>query len=80
MVIKDDRHQNIKKLHEIELGEYFIYDTPINYFVGRRVASDLLIDVFEDELPVMIMRTGEVVGLVRDKMVEPIKVELHIVD
>lgn len=80
MKIYDDRYNNDKKLCEIELGGYFVFESPIRHFVGRRIESDLSIDVFDDELPVMVMETGEVVGIDRDRLVEPIKAELHIVD
>lgn len=76
----DDRITNDKKLCEVEFGEAFIYETPNAYFIGARVMSEIKIDTFDDELPVVNMLTGELVGIDSKKMVEPVKVELHIVD
>ena len=76
----DDRITNDKKLCDVEIGRAFIYETPSVYFIGMRIESEIAIDIFGDELLVVNLQTGELKGVDRDKMVEPINGELHIVD
>ena len=75
MKVVDDRSTNLTHLCDIEFGRWF--ESNGSYYC--RVSCEYKIDIWEDELLVMDT-TGEIVGIARDKMVEPINMELHIVD
>lgn len=78
--IVDDRTCDSKKLCDIEFGQHFILYTGNTERLCRRISTELKVDFFEDELLVMDEATGELYGLNRDKLVEPVKTEIHIVD
>lgn len=73
--IVDDREYNVKMLSQIDFGQHF--------FAGEqlyvRISTDLKVDYFEDELLVVREETGELVSMDRNKLVEPVKTEIHIV-
>ena len=79
--IVDDRTYDSKKLCDIEFGQHFILS-----YVGNterlctRISTELKVDFFEDELLVMDEETGELFSLDRDKLVDPVKTEIHIVE
>ena len=77
--IVDDRTNNSKKLCDIEFGQHFILSTANEERLCRRISTELKVDCFGDELLVMDEETGELFSLVRDKLVEPVKTEIHIV-
>lgn len=78
--IVDDRVYNLKKLHELEFGQYFILSTANEERLCRRIITELRVDCFEDELLVVDESYGELFSLNRDKLVEPVKTEIHIVE
>lgn len=78
--IVDDRTCDSKKLCDIEFGQHFILYAGNTERLCTRITTELRIDFFEDELLVMDEATGELFGLDRDKMVEPVKTEIHIVE
>ena len=78
--IVDDRVYNLKKLHELEFGQYFIFSTANEERLCRRIITELKVDCFEDELLVVDESYGELFSLHRDKLVEPVKTEIHIVE
>ena len=74
--IVDDREYKVKMLSQIDFGQPF--------FAGEqlyvRISTDLKVDYFEDELLVVREETGELVSMNRNKLVEPVKTEIHIVE
>lgn len=74
--IVDDREHNVKMLSQMDFGQYF--------FVGerlcRRIGTDLKVDYFDDELLVNDEETGQLISIDRNKLVEPVSVEIHIVE
>ena len=77
--IIDDRTTNSKKLCDIEFGQHFILYAGNTDRLCTRISTELKVDCFEDELLVMDEATGELFSLIRDKLVEPVKTEIHIV-
>lgn len=80
--IVDDRTTNSKRLCDIEFGQHFILYVGNIERLCTRISTELkvdCVDCFEDELLVMDEETGELFSLVRDKLVEPVKTEIHIV-
>lgn len=78
--IVDDRTCDSKKLCDIEFGQHFILYVGNTELLCTRISTELKVDFFEDELLVMNEETGELFGLNRDKLVEPVKTEIHIVE
>ena len=78
--ITDDRTTNSKKLCDIEFGQHFILYAGDTERLCTRISTELKVDYFEDELLVMDEETGELFSLHRDKLVEPVKTEIHIVE
>ena len=78
--IVDDRTNNSKKLCDIDFGQHFILYVGNAERLCTRISTGLKVDFFEDELLVMDEETGELFSLVRDKLVEPVKTEIHIVE
>lgn len=78
--ILDDRTCDSKKLCDIEFGQHFILYVGNTERLCTRISTELKVDCFEDELLVMDEETGELFSLVRDKLVEPVKTEIHIVE
>ena len=69
--INDIREDNTQKLHKIELGGYFFFDD----MLCRRIYTDLdmrCAELGDDEILVMGMATGKVVGADRLTWVQPI--------
>lgn len=77
--IIDYRTNNSKKLCDIEFGQHFTLYVGTTERLCTRISTELKVDCFEDELLVMDEKTGELFSLVRDKLVEPVKTEIHIV-
>ena len=77
--IIDDRTNNSKKLYDIEFGQHFTLYVGTTERLCTRISTELKVDCFGDELLVMDEATGELFSLVRDKLVEPVKTEIHIV-
>ena len=78
--IMDDRTTNSKRLCDIEFGQHFILYAGNTDRLCTRIITELKVDCFEDELLVMDEGTGELFSLHRDKLVEPVKTEIHIVE
>lgn len=78
--IVDDRTNNSKKLCGIDFGQHFILCVGNTELLCKRIYTDLKVDCFEDELLVMDEATGELFGLDTNKLVEPVKTEIHIVE
>ena len=76
----DVRTNNSKKLCDIEFGQHFILSTANEERLCRRIITELKVDCFEDELLVVDESYGELFSLHRDKLVEPVKTEIHIVE
>lgn len=74
--IVDDREYNWKMLSQIDFGQHFMADEQLYV----RISTDLKVDYFEDELLVVREETGELVSLNRNRLVEPVKAEIHIVE
>ena len=74
--IVDDREHNLKMLSQMDFGQYFY----IGERLCRRISTGLKVDYFDDELLVNDEETGELISLDRNKLVEPVKVEIHIVE
>ena len=77
MKVVDNRAKTIKRVQDIELGKAFMTKDGNVYI---RVSCEYDVDMgFNDEL-LVLDSTGEVVGMNKDIIVEPIKLELWIVD
>ena len=74
--IVDDRERNVKMLSQMDFGQYCY----IGERLCRRVSTGLKVDYFDDELLVNDEETGELISIDRNKLVEPVKVEIHIVE
>ena len=75
MKVVDDRVTTLVHLHEVDFGQWFERGGKLYC----RVATDLKVETFPDEL--LVMNTaGELIGMPRDNAVEPLNVELCIVD
>ena len=74
--IVDDREYNVKILSQIDFGQHFFADEQLYV----RISTDLKVDSFEDELLVVREETGELVSMDRNRLVEPVKTEIHIVE
>ena len=74
--IVDDREYNLKMLSQIEFGQHFVVDEQLYV----RISTDMKVDYFEDELLVVREETGELVCMNRNRLVEPVKAEIHIVE
>ncbi len=74
--IVDDREYNVKMLSQIDFGQHFFADEQLYV----RISTDLKVDSFEDELLVVREETGELVSMDRNRLVEPVKTEIHIVE
>ena len=74
--IVDDRDYNVEMLSRIDFGQHFFADEQLYV----RISTDLKVDYFDDELLVVREETGELVSMNRDKLVEPVKTEIHIVE
>ena len=77
--IVDERTCNVKLLYELNFGQHFILSTANKERLCVRISTELKVDYFDDELLVIDEETGELFSLHRDKMVEPVKTEIHIV-
>lgn len=75
-LIVDDREYNVKMLSQIEFGQHFMADEQLYI----RISTDLKVDFFDDELLVIREETGELVSMSRNRLVEPVKAEIHIVE
>ena len=75
-LIVDDREYNLKMLSQIDFGQYFC----IGGRLYRRISTGLKVDYFDDELLVNDEETGELISIDRNKLVEPVNVEIHIVE
>lgn len=78
--IIDDRICDSKKLCDIDFGQHFILYAGNTERLCRRIITELKVDCFEDELLVVDESYGELFSLHRDKLVEPVKTEIHIVE
>lgn len=78
--IIDDRTYISKKLCDIEFGQHFLLCVGNIERLCTRISTELKVDFFEDELLVVDEATGELFSLNRDKLVEPVKTEIHIVE
>ena len=82
LLINDDRTNKEVFLFNLETDAFFIW----NDLVFRRVKymGDIEVrkdkEVLDDEIVVMLMRTGELTTIRRDAMVEPITCELMIME
>ena len=82
LLINDDRVNKEVFLFNLEADDFFIW----NDLVFRRVKymGDIEVrknkEVLDDEIVVMLMRTGELTTIRRDAMVEPITCELMIME
>lgn len=82
LLINDDRTSKEVFLFNLEADDFFIW----NDLVFRRVKymGDIEVrknkEVLDDEIVVMLMRTGELTTIRRDAMVEPITCELMIME
>ncbi len=82
LLINDDRTNKEVFLFNLEADDFFIW----NDLVFRRVKymGDIEVrknkEVLDDEIVVMLMRTGELTTIRRDAMVEPITCELMIME
>lgn len=82
LTINDDRVNNERFLFNLEPDAFFIW----NDLVFRRVKymGDIEVrknkEVLDDDIVVMLMRTGELTTIRRDAMVEPIECELMIME
>lgn len=82
LLINDDRTSKEVFLFNLEADDFFIW----NDLVFRRVKymGDIEVrknkEVLDDEIVVMLMRTGELTTIRRDAMVEPISCELMIME
>lgn len=82
LLINDDRTSKEVFLFNLEADDFFIW----NDLVFRRVKymGDIEVrknkEVPDDEIVVMLMRTGELTTIRRDAMVEPITCELMIME
>ena len=74
--IVDDRERNVKMLSQMDFGQYCY----IGERLCRRVSTGLKVDYFDDELLVNDEETGELISIDRNKLVEPVKAEIHIVE
>lgn len=74
--IVDDREHNVKMLSQIDFGQYCY----IGERLCRRISTELKVEYFDDELLVNDEATGELISIDRNKLVEPVKVEIHIVE
>ena len=74
--IVDDREHNVKKLSQVDFGQYCY----IGERLCRRISTELKVDYFDDELLVNDEETGELISIDRNKLVEPVKAEIHIVE
>ena len=75
MKVKDNRATTLVHLHEVDFGQWFERS-------GRlycRVATALKVETFPDEL-LVINTQGELLRMDRTNAVEPLNVELCIVD
>lgn len=80
MTVIDDRYNNDKRLCELEFGQHFVLMISGREHLCRRISTSLNADVFDDELLAVIEETGELIGINRDRWVEPVKAEIHIVE
>lgn len=78
MNVVDNRAKTIKRVYEIELGKAFMTNDGSVYIRVDCLDYDIK-GLFDDEVPVM-NRAGEIIGMNRDIVIEPIKLELWIVD
>ena len=82
LLINDDRTSKEVFLFNLEADDFFIW----NGLVFRRVKymGDIEVrknkEVLDDEIVVMLMRTGELTTIRRNAMVEPITCELMIME
>ena len=82
LLINDDRTSKEVFLFNLEADDFFIW----NDLVFRRVKymGDIEVrknkEVLDDEIVVMLMRTGELTTIRRDAMVEPVTCELMIME
>lgn len=74
--IVDDREHDVKMLSQIEFGQHFMADEQLYV----RISTDLNVEYFEDELLVVREETGELVSMSRNRLVELVRVEIHIVE
>lgn len=75
MKVVDDRATTLVHLHEVDFGQWFERGGKLYC----RVATDLKVETFPDEL--LVMNTaGELIGMARDNAVEPLNTEIRIVD
>ena len=75
MKVKDNRAITLVHLHEVDFGQCF----ERGGHLYCRVATGLKVETFPDELLVMNTQ-GELLGMDRTNAVEPLNVELCIVD
>ena len=74
--IVDDREYDVKILSRIDFGQHFMADEQLYV----RISTDLKVDFFDDELLVVREETGELVCMSRDRLVELVRAEIHIVE
>ncbi len=75
-LIVDDREHNVKMLSQMDFGQYCY----IGERLCRRISTGLKVDYFDDELLVNDEETGELISIDRNKLVMPVKAEIHIVE
>lgn len=75
-LIVDDREHNVKMLSQMDFGQYCY----IGERLCRRISTQMKVDYFDDELLVNDEETGELISIDRNKLVEPVKAEIHIVE
>lgn len=71
--VHDGRKTNEIRLHEVEQGGFFIWETYVCRRINEMGSFDGTLALDDpDDLPIMLMTTGELYALSRDRWVEPI--------
>ena len=78
--IMDDRYGTEINLCNVVFGGFFLYDGGLFRRLDPAETPLEIVGITDEQIPVMFMRTGEIAGLDRLKMVEPVKCRLVIVD
>lgn len=82
LLINDDRTNKEVFLFNLEADDFFIWNDlvfrRVKYMGGIEVRKNK--EVLDDDIVVMLMRTGELTTIRRNAMVEPITCELMIME
>ena len=76
----EDNRNNYMALCNIEFGGFFVWEDGLFRRLDPGDTPLEIIGITDDQIPVMFMRTGEITGLDRLKLVEPVNCELTIVE